>query len=307
MPGGIRIIQKGNERIRVSGSLEHPWNTRMDDIQVLQGTFWCGTGCLFTREIYAQGDAFVGAGTRLQAIAADGNLTLAPGVRVARWVDCAGEMEIGADSIIGSRATAKKSIHMHKGAQVASAFAPIVTTARRPNPGSQTVPELAPPTLEITPPGEVFRDLGKLKIDPRKLSPLGADCWLHNGDLKPSVPIRLKSKLVIKGDFFIPDGSILEQDVKAHGRILVGVGALCMGSVIAGRDILFGPVSRFRDVVHAGRELRLGSGVCGGEPGAPVSAFAAERLSLDDNVAVYGKVASAGSVFVLPDHTGRKK
>ena len=307
-PGGIRIIRKGHELIRVSGALEHPCRSRLDDIQVVRGAFRCGPGCTFTREIYAYADASIGAETRLQAIAADGNLTLGAGVRVARWVDCVGDLEVGTNSVVGARATAGKLVRLCRGAQVGSAYAPVVSTALLDDTGDAGMPELPTPTLAWPAPVAGTAPGGRSAgLDAKRLSPLGPDCWLYSGDLKPSVALRLNAKLVVKGNCFMPAGSVLEGDLKAHGRIVLGAHSVCMGNVISGRNIWFGPASRFRGVVHAGKELRLSAGVRGGTADARVAAFASERLALEEDVTVHGKLASADRVVVLPDPRARRR
>jgi cytoskeletal protein CcmA (bactofilin family) len=309
-PDGTGVIQKGTEQIRISGQLEHAQRCRKDDIQVVQGDFRCGARCTFTREIYAYEDAFIGAGTRLQSIAVDGNLVLGPGVRVTRWADSAGEMEIGPNSVVGARATARKSIHLGKGAQVGSVYAPVVSTSLKRTSREEQSPESQPPALEFPAPasgGDSIRGRGDLRMDPKRLSPLGAGCWLYEGDLTPSAAIWLKAKLVVKGDCLLPAGSVLEGDVKADGQILVGERSICKGNMIAGGDIWLGPSCRFQGVVHAGTSLRLSRGVRGGTADAPVAVFAAETLSVEEDVMVHGKLASAGRVVALTDSRGRNQ
>jgi hypothetical protein len=302
-PDGARMILKGRERIKVSGSMDCPPQTRSDNILVVQGNFRCSAGCAFDREIYARGDASIGAASRLQSLAADGNLTLGPGVRITRWADSGREMDIGPKSVVVARATAGAIIRLAEGAQVGSAFAPLVTTSRKPGEGSEE--RVEPPAPEHEIPG--LRGAGALTgrpagigVDPEKLKELSSDCWLYDGDLKPSVPLRVKTRLIVKGDCVLPAGSVLEGDLKADGRIAIGASSLCRGNVIADGDISFGRSSRFLGVVHAGKTLRLGWGVRGGGESAKVAAFAADTLLLADNVVVHGKVASDDRVAVGP-------
>ncbi len=299
-PDGSRIIMKGRECIRISGSMDYPPQSRSDDILVANGAFQCRAGCTFSREIYARDGAVIGAGSQLQAVAVDGNLTMNANVRVARWADCSGEMEIGANSIVCARATAGKAIHLQEGAQVGSAFAPKVSTAAL---GSVTaelgeIPEAH--ALEL--PGSDHRAAVKAlggSVDAKKLSRLSPECWLYNGDLNLAAPLRLTAKLIVKGDCSLAAASVLEKDLKADGLIEIGERSVCKGNVIAGGDIRFGPSSRFQGVTHAGGSMRLCRGVCGGTRDARVAAYASEALEVEEDVTVYGKLASGDRVIVM--------
>ncbi len=302
LPDGTRLIQKGNEHIRVTGSSEYPASSKSDEILAVEGDLRCGTGCVFNREIHVRGNAYIGAGTRLQSIAVDGNLLLGEGATVTRWADSAGEMEIGSNAVIRARATSGTLIRMKRGASVGSAFAPIVTTSATGDDDPAGVMEAAVDRLEI--PGSVGAPSGtdagvKRKIDARKLHRLGSDSWLYRGDLHCTVPVHVKTRLVVRGDFEIPARSMVEEDLKARGRIVLGQGAVCRGNVVADRDISFGPSSRFLGVVHAGKSLRLGRGVVGGSEGRKVAAYSAGILAIEENVTVYGKVSSGDHVAAV--------
>ncbi len=301
MPPGIRIILKGRERIRISGSSMYPPQSKLEDILIVQGSLECGPSCTFNSEIYVKENARIGAQSELQSIAADGNLVLEDGVQVTRWADSSGDLEIGPNALVRVRATAGTTIRMCEGAQVGCAFAPTVRSGHGEPDIVKETTELPVLVLEIprkktaeqpaaNPGGEGFA--------PDKLRMLSPDCWMYAGDLKPPAPLRVTTKLIVKGDCIIPGGSILEGDLKADGQVEIGPRSVCRGSVIAGGTIRFGAGSRFDGVVHAGKELWLGSGVSGGDEDARVAAYAAETVRLECGVVVHGKLASADHVEV---------
>jgi predicted acyltransferase (DUF342 family) len=121
---------------------------------------------------------------------------------------------------------------------------------------------------------------------------------LYRGNLIPPAPLHVKTRLIVRGDCVLPAGSIVEGDLKAHGRIEMKQGCVCNGNVIADRDISFGPSCRFHGVVHTGRALRLARGVVGGGEGRKVAAYSAGILMLEESVTVHGKVASGDHVAV---------
>lgn len=301
MPDGTRILRKGREQVRVSGPLEYEPQTRSDEILVVQGTFRARAGCVFKREIYVSKDAEIGPATRLQAIATDGDLKLGQGVRVIRWADCLGDMMIGANTIVQSRATAGKRVWLEDGAQVGSVFASTIFTPgasdEKPDGAKEQLRQAQEVSVLAAPSGLAGLS-GANELERERLTMLSSDCWLYSGDLKPAAPLRIKTKLVVKGNCDLPAGSLVEGDIKARKDLKIGRGSVCLGNVIAGGDISFQESSRFHGVVHAGGTLRLASGVRGGVDGAKVAAFAADVAVLEDGVVIHGKVAAANRVIV---------
>jgi hypothetical protein len=296
---GTKIIIKGDERIRVSGPCDYPSKSESDEILAVDGDFRCGTDCLFHREIHVRGNAVVGAGTRLQSIAVDGNLLLASGVAVTRWADSTGEMKIGSGAVVRARATSGTLIEIAGGAVVGSAFAPMVSTSGGGLDCETSAAEVQISRIELPGAARASSAGGARKrqwLDPGRMHKISHDSWLYLGSLVPPMPLHVKANLIVRGDCILPAGSLVERHLKARGRIEMKEGSVCSGNVVAEGDIFFEQSCRFRGVVHTGRTLRLGRGVIGGEEGKKVSAYAAGILTLEDGVTVYGKVSSGDRV-----------
>ena len=298
--GGGRIIRKGRETIRVTTQMRMPSQTRSDDVLVIEGDFACGAGCELSREIYAQGKAEIGSGSQVQAIAADEDLTLDAGVTVARWVDCAGELRLGRSSVVHSRATSRKAVRLEMGAEVFSVFAPEVESWIEGDvPARNSLPTPAR-VLQLPPPNEQASDWKQVGFDIAKLSAFGTESWIYSGSLRSQVPVRLLSKLVVRGDCVCPPGSILEQDLKASGLLAIGEGSECRGNLIAGKSVYLGPRARFAGVIHAGADILLSSGVRGAPAEAFVAAYAGSSFYLESGVMVHGKLSAGKYVKVVP-------
>ncbi len=288
MPPGIKIIQKGRERIRVSGSWQVPPQSKFEDILVVQGSLVCGSGCTFNSEIYVKEDAHIGSGTDLQSIAADGNLLLGDRVRVTRWADSRGELVVGTHAEVGVRVTAGSVIALCEGAQVGSAVAPTIRSGSWTSDATTELEEPPVPEAEFPDPEKKVKEL-------RKLSP---DCWMVIGDLKPPAPLRITTKLIVKGDCVLPAQSIIEGDLKADGLIHIGAHSVCRGNIVANGEIRLGPGTRFGGVVHAGKGLWLSQGVTGGSETASVAAYASGTVCLEPGVVVHGKLASGDHIAI---------
>jgi hypothetical protein len=135
-------------------------------------------------------------------------------------------------------------------------------------------------------------------FDVKKLIQLGADSWLYKGDLHLLSPLRVTTKLVVKGKCDLPDGFILEADIHADGSLNIGANSLCRGNLISGQHIHLGPGSRFAGLIHADGSVRLGHGTRGFKDDGLVVAYAGEVLEVERNVAIQGKLAAGGRVIV---------
>jgi predicted acyltransferase (DUF342 family) len=304
-PDGSRLIRKGRECIMISPAADYPPKSTSNDILTVEGSFKCGQDCTFHREILACGDASIGSGTHLQSITADGNLSMGTNVRIARWADSQGNIEIGAKSIIHSRATAGGTLLLKSGTQVQSAFAPLGCKSEYDLSIAEKFDETALPPDEF-PACAINADSENQStsgVDPGRLKMLTPDCWIYAGDFKPSKPLHFTAKLIVRGNCDIPSGSILEKDIKSRQSISVGAGCICRGSMVAEKAIVLGPFTRFYGILHAGKTLRLCAGVLGGTEKTNVAAFAEETLSVEKNVIVYGKLASAERVLAVPEST----
>jgi len=127
--------------------------SRSDDILVVEGNLQCGAGCTFQRRSWCG---------RTRGLATAANCRPSPSMAMRSsetssdntLVDSRGIMEIGAGSIVRARATAGQAIFLGAGAQVGSAFAPVVTTLQKE---PESPDSASAPTLEITLPDRTLR------------------------------------------------------------------------------------------------------------------------------------------------------
>jgi hypothetical protein len=301
MPDGTRLVKKGKERLRLTNSCQYPPQSQLDDVLIVRGGFQCSAGCVFHREIFVSGDATIGVGSRLQSIAADGNLTIGDSVRITRWADSAGELAIGVNASVGSKTTAGRIIYLQDGVRIKSAFAPTVSTAPKGKAiasvtESPVLPELELPVLGSPP--AMAEILAKSGVDVGRLIEQEPHCWIYDGDLRPAAPIRILTGLIVRGDCILPEGSVIEGDIKSKASLSLGARSVCRGNAIAEGDLTVGASARFCGVLHSGGTLRIHAGARGGDPAAHAAAYAADNLLLSGNVIIHGKVAAGENVIV---------
>jgi len=293
---GLRVFDKGNERIFVAGAAQYPAGRKESEILVIEGDFRCGRDCDFEKELMVKGDCTIGQDTQMQALAVDGTLHVGEGVRVRRWVDAVKHLTVGADAVIDSRVTSRTSIEFMPGAQALSLFAPEIFTEGRHENELQI--EMAPSTIVQLP----HPDNGAMAAngyDPAKLFSMGGNTYLYNGNLHLSAPLHLRAAFVVRGDFSCPKESLLEFDLKASGSINIGSASVVKGNLVAGGDVVLMPNTYFQGLLHAGGAMRLSRGVRGLRETLPVAAYAAGVMTVESNVVVNGKLASGQRVVAV--------
>jgi hypothetical protein len=153
--------------------------------------------------------------------------------------------------------------------------------------------------FSFPPDADAVQDEGNLKklgIDRKKLTRLSPDTWLYKGDLRPSAPLRLTSKLIVRGDCRCLAGSSV-LDLKATGRLEIGPYCRCRGALVARHDLLVGAGAVIEAPVFAGRTVHLADGVRAGRPDSPVVVCGVDGVIIEPNVRMHGKVWSAHRVL----------
>ena len=293
---GLRVFDKGNERIFVAGGAQYPAGRKEKEILVIEGDFACGRDCDFEKEVMVKGNCAIGPDTQLQALAVDGTLHLGEGARVRRWVDAVKHVTVSADAVVKSRVTSRTSIEFMPGSQALSLFAPEVFTEGRHENGLQI--EATPAVIAELPHPEEDAKAAH-GYDPAKLFSMGGNTYLYNGDLHLSAPLHLRAAFVVRGNFSCPKESLLEADLKAYGSISIGASSIVRGNLVAGGNMALQPNTYFQGLLHAGGAMRLSRGVRGLRDKFPVAAYAAGVMTMESNVVVNGKLASGRRVVAV--------
>lgn len=263
------------------------------DVYSFENDFACVPQSTFARELSVLGCANIGAGSSLQAVTAGGSLQIGEGAQVARWADADGEILLARDVTIGARATSRYAIRLGHGCVAKLFSAPLITTdgyverffdrASVPARGALQIP-VVKGDAEAAPEG------------PATMVQMDENCVLWNGDLHFSHPVEIRTRLVVKGSFSCPSGSLLHEDIKAEGDLSIGPESLVLGNLVAGRNLALYDGCQFEGVLHAGGDILLATGVRGRARRQAVAAYATKTLYAETNVAMEGKLAAGEAV-----------
>ncbi len=289
--GPPRALEALGTRVVVAERVDCPDDFALRETLLVRGDFQCGSGCRFEGPVYVGGNCVVGKGSRIGAVCAEGGLVLGLGARVEHWADALGLMDLRAGAWAGE-AISETGIQIAQDAGAGMALAPAIRS-------QGGMPGIADATmvrslLEIPRPasGELPELGGVRGFQEEKLSALGAETWVYDGSLALPMPVYVRSKLVVRGSFSCPAGSLIEDDVKCGGTMRIGRGSVVRARLTARGEMTLEADCLFEGELEAGISLRLSSGV----RGIRSTASARERVLLEPDVVVRGRLAGGVGV-----------
>jgi len=280
-----RVINWPGGRLVIAEFVNCPDRHQLAEALLVRGQFVCGRNCEFSGPVFVAGNVEAGRGSRFDCIATDGSLVAASDVEIKRWAWAKRIMELRAGASVGGEAISDGAIRLGIGARVGRLHGPEITTTGFTS-GSSNAP-LSASLLDVPPASGFWQG---------KLSPLGSDTWVCEGDLHVPAPVRLRVKLVVRGNFSCPAGSVIDDDIKTGGSLHVGSASVCQGRLTALGDLTLDEGTLFSGSLQASGTLRLAKGVRGFRAGGPVLVESGE-LILEPNVCVRGSLkTSRGAV-----------
>jgi hypothetical protein len=289
--GQPQVLSMGRQFAVLTDFVDCPPHFQFKEPLLVRGDFQCGPGSRFDAPVYVGGDCVVGKNSKLAALCVEGSCVVGLNARIDTWVDSAGALDLRAGSWVGEVAMSDRAIQISLEAGAAQLFAPEVQT--QGHFGGIAEPAPFRGLLEVTKPSAgdppEFGAVRGFRAD--KLMALGADTWVYDGSLALPAPVWIRSKLVVRGSFSCPAGSLIEDDIKCGGSLHIGGGSVARGKLTARGQLTLEPDCIFEGSLSAGLSLRLSTGVRGFCEGSPVEVSSAEKVILEPNVIVRGHVA----------------
>ena len=239
---------------------------------------------VFQRELYARGSVLGGARCRYRAVLADLDVELQIDSEVERWVHAGRALVVHPRTKLFGRASADGSIFVHGPCSFERLRAPMI--------------ELGPREFDV---GwrEGREELRELRVDE---IPHLRD---HSG-----------RRLLIDGDFKLPAGCYLDQDLVVWGNVVLGKDSHCAGSVkthrtltledgvqvdgslISQQDMAVGTGCRIHGPILAERKMQIGPRCQVGRALIPTT-VRADVLVLSMGSAIHGTVWSSHNGEVI--------
>ncbi|MBI3934929.1 MAG: hypothetical protein HY316_09575 [Acidobacteria bacterium] len=288
------VLEKPNgERILLLNPGQFGGDVEHEELLCCDGDLSIADLSVFRREVYARGKVETGAGVQLQALAADRDVMLGVDNDVARWVDAIGKIWLRRGTLVHARVSSQESIQLDIGVTSQSMYAPLIFTAGyKPLAGYSAPEEEALQALADVREGMSIAGL------PTGVARLAADTLLVRGDLELKPGSRVDSNLIVQGTLRSgPDCAFLG-DVKA-GTVELGVRNEISRNLVSGSTLKLGDSCRVSKAVVAETDILLSPGTRVGQPGKLAVVTAGRNIKLEQDVAIWGKVAAGKSITTI--------
>jgi hypothetical protein len=287
------VLEKPNgERILMLSGGQFGGDSARDELLFCDGDLDIADRSVFLRELYSRGNVDAGVGVKLQAVAAEGDVSLGPHNDVARWVDAAGKIWLRRGTIVHARVSSQDTIQLDTGVGAQSLYAPLIFTA-----GFELVPDYAAPgdgdKDKAKPVAEWQDELSSAEV-PSSVARLASDTLLVRGDLQLKPASRIESNLIVHGTLRSGSDCAFFGDVKA-GSVELGSRNTVSRNLVSGSYLNVGASCRVAKSIVAETDIRLATGTRVGQPGKLAVVTAGREIVVEQDVAVWGKL-SAGKL-----------
>ena len=283
--GEHRVRMSREETVTVFQRCELADGADTDLVFYVRGDLRAGRRVTCRRDGWVRGDASIGAGSRLRALACDGNVELGEGTVVTRWVDAEGDLRAGRDCSLGVLAAAGGALRLDDGCRFRRlAGYPVVT--------GNGEPAAAPP-----PPPPLERPV----IEAEEIVTVEDMTHWTRGDRTVAAGETLRRPLVVKGELTCAPGAVLPFAAAADGRLVLGAGAVAHGDLFCEGPVEVGEGAVVLGNVFSQDTVRLAAGARVGTAGAPKSVIGKKGVLLGDGVTVHGYVQTDGAGEVRCD------
>ena len=314
-PEGGKILLMAKDCLLEAGSNGHSEWGKSGDAIFCEGALRVAPGAEVRSEIYAQGNVQTGEGARIVALASDGSVLLGADNAAERWVDALGTILVGRGTVAGGRLSSAVSIGLEPGITAESLSAPLIVTngySGEDSDGDSRENE-SPNEPEVV---SVAEKVAAVRALPQVARMAGAASW-QRGVAGGATSVQLSPETeLVRGNLEIPDGARVQGSLVVQGTLRSGVGARFGGSikasrvelgprnsvkanVVSGSMLSIGQESRVEGSAVADRDIVLQRGARVGADKRESVVSAGRDVTLEENVAVRGKIAAGRAVVTV--------
>jgi len=271
---GLRLVGLSKqEAVQVVDSATVSGGGVVEDVYYVKGNLESAEKALFEKEIYVGGTATIGEENQLRALACDGDIRIARGTKIIRWIDAEGSLVVGKGCRLGTSASSGQGLAVGSGCSFKRLYGfPVVAGAAAGN---------LPPTK-----------------DAAAVDPIVCECIERDREeVQPYENVNCN--IITSHSLTIGDHAVVRGHIKTHGKCTIGAGVTIAGNVFAEEEVQIGPGSRI-----LGNLFSQGQVVCNAEAtiglaGKTKSLIGKKGVVLEEGVRVYGQVLTEGEGRVV--------
>ncbi|SMD01640.1 polymer-forming cytoskeletal protein [Sporomusa malonica] len=279
MSGFLHIKLSKQELIEVVDDAVVEDGGSVATIYYVENNLQSGRNVRFEKEVYVRGNACLGEGNELRALACDGDIHILGRTRFIRWLDAEGSIRAEEESELGVSAACGKELFLAGGCSFKRLYGFPVTTMTSTM--AYTAPErvAAGDFVEAGPASQqedMQRNLAVLPARSRK-----------NCDI------------ITAHSLTIGEHTIIEGHVKTHGDLVAAHSVTITGNIFAGGNIRLGPYCRVLGTIFTQGHITLEDGVAVGSHGKIKSVISKKGITFHRGVSVFGFVSTEGEGRVI--------
>ncbi len=256
--GKRAFLERRHERAEIGETLTIQAQGSPVEAQIARDRLICGPGATVT-------DGFGGRYLRCEervlarTLCSDGDVVLGDGCAVERWIDAERSLLVGNGCNLGMSASSGGTVTLAASVTFERVFGEVVMVQTS---GTVQAPRAAEDSIMLHP---------------------------HEGTIGRDI--------IVRGNAVVPEGTILQGSVKAHGSLFIGRNARIMGNAIARDELVLLEGSSVDGHAFGERGLYVGEGARIGVPGQSKTAYTAGTCVLCDDAAIHG--------WIVSEHGGR--
>ena len=276
-PGMRDVRLSKDEKVEIAHSLNISANKETDHMLYIMGNLVTDSDAQFTKEVYVTGDAVIGPNNIFQALAGDGDITIAEGVQVQRWLDAEGDIDVGQNCRLGISVSSGSMLSLSKDCVFRRVNGmPIITGRNR--------------ITSINSPAEPSLSIELLTSRPS---------FIRRKDNSIPPGTIIKDNIVFLQDIKIGCNSIIKATIKSYGKIILEDNVTIDGNVFADGDIIIGRKSKIGGHIFSQMSVYISEQVTISCPEKIKSVIGKKSVKIEQDVVVYGYVATEGDGIVI--------
>lgn len=271
-PGFHDVKLSKNEKLEITESIDIPDKMEINHLLYVTGNFISGSHALFSKEVYVNGTAIIGANNIVQAMIGLGNVTVSEGTQFRRWLDADGHIIIGANCDLGISVSSGDKINLAVNCIFRRLYGmPIVTGHKQ---------------IDILPHPQETLSLKEYS--------LAGVSFTRKKDKTVPAGSLINNNIVFLGDVSIGSGAIIKGTIKSYGNVLLEQDVIVFGSIFADGDIFIGRNATIIGHVFSQKSVFISEQSIISRPDKIKSIIGKKEIQIGQNVTVYGFISTEG-------------
>jgi predicted acyltransferase (DUF342 family) len=272
----MNVLLSKKEKIEMTTDRVIPAGQTINHLICVMGDLNSGNDVKFNSNIFAAGNVCLGKSNYVHVLAADGDVTIAEGLKLNRWVDAQETLDISENCDLGLSATSGSILRIDKNCRFRRLYGmPIIVGI---NQQLETVNRIQDFSAASNSPDNVLIRKRKKKMTENT---------------------EVVNNIVFEKSVKIGQGCIFRGAVKSYGNLDIKENVTIHGNVFADGDIRVGSGSVVRGNIFSQGSIFLAQGVRISRPKVLKSVIGKKAVNIEKGVIIYGYVATEGEGLTL--------